>query len=208
MAAHPAVLPRPRSRYGLHPRREHAVESRRSAGSRLLVSNVEPSPADTLGLYRHVKLLRSANPLRAGARCQLQINSDGQINRVSYLNRFDTDAVYLKGWMCEASGARPNFHTLACTLDRITLKGVLPTAAAQNFFEERMKRSPRCSAEPVSQTTDTRPPRPPRRLSSCIFAPYIVRGRGYDPRQCGPLVLVAGSRKRVWCGAIRNVTRI
>jgi hypothetical protein len=46
----------------------------------------------------------------------------------------------------------------------MTVKGVLPTAAAQTFFEERMKPAGRCSAEPVSQTTDTRPPRPPRRL--------------------------------------------
>ncbi|MDO8978522.1 MAG: hypothetical protein Q7V17_04740 [Afipia sp.] len=101
-------------------------------------------------------------PVRAA---NFQINSDGQIKLcVSYLSRFDTTAVYLKGWYCEASGARPNFHTLACLIDRISVKGVLPTAAAQAFFEERMKRSPRCSAEPVSQTTDTRPPRPPRRL--------------------------------------------
>jgi hypothetical protein len=101
-------------------------------------------------------------PVRAA---NFQINSDGQTKLcVSYLSRFDTTAVYIKGWYCEASGARPNFHTLACMIDRITLKGVLPTAAAQSFFEERMKRSARCSAEPVSQTTDTRPPRPPRRL--------------------------------------------
>lgn len=101
-------------------------------------------------------------PVRAA---NFQINSDGQTKLcVSYLSRFDTTAVYLKGWYCEASGARPNFHALACMLDRVTLKGVLPTAPAQSFFEERMKRSPRCSAEPVSQTTDTRPPRPPRRL--------------------------------------------
>jgi len=101
-------------------------------------------------------------PVRAA---NFQINSDGQTKLcVSYLSRFDTTAVYLKGWYCEASGARPNFHTLACMIDRISLKGVLPTVAAQTFFEERMKRSPRCSAEPVSQTTDTRPPRPPRRL--------------------------------------------
>jgi len=94
-----------------------------------------------------------------------QINSDGQTKLcVSYLSRFDTDAVYLKGWMCEASGARPSFSTVACAIDRLTLKGLLPTSAAQTFFEERMKRPARCSAEPVSQTTDTRPARPPRRL--------------------------------------------
>lgn len=114
------------------------------------------------GVNNYYDLETRFGPVRAA---NFQINSDGQIKLcVSYLSRFDTTAVYLKGWYCEASGARPNFHTLACALDRITLKGVLPTAAAQNFFEERMKRSPRCSAEPVSQTTDTRPPRSPRRL--------------------------------------------
>ncbi|HEX7789387.1 MAG TPA: hypothetical protein VF467_02540 [Afipia sp.] len=115
-----------------------------------------------MGATTYYDLETRFGPVRAA---NFQINSDGQTKLcVSYLSRFDTTAVYLKGWYCEASGARPNFHTLACILDRISLKGVLPTAAAQTFFEERMKRSPRCSAEPVSQTTDTRPPRPPRML--------------------------------------------
>lgn len=115
-----------------------------------------------IGSSTYYDLQTRFGPIRAA---NFQINSDGQTKLcVSYLSRFDTTAVYLKGWYCEASGARPNFHTLACMLDRITLKGVLPTPAAQTFFEERMKRSARCSAEPVSQTTDTRPPRPPRRL--------------------------------------------
>ena len=115
-----------------------------------------------IGSNTYYDLQTRFGPVRAA---NFQVNSDGQIKLcVSSLSRFETTAVYLKGWYCEASGARPNFHTLACILDRITLKGVLPTPAAQTFFEERMKRSPRCSAEPVSQTTDTRPPRPPRRL--------------------------------------------
>ncbi len=114
------------------------------------------------GTTNYYDLETRFGPIRAAS---FQANSDGQTKLcVSYLSRFDTTAVYLKGWLCEASGARPNFHTLACILDRVTLKGVLPTAAAQSFFEERMKRPGRCSAEPVSQTTDTRPPRPPRRL--------------------------------------------
>lgn len=101
-------------------------------------------------------------PMRAA---NFQINADGRTKLcVSYLSRFDTTALYLKGWLCEASGARPNVHGLACMLDRITLKGALPSAAAQGFVEERMKRPARCLAEPVSQTTDTRPRRPPRRL--------------------------------------------
>ena len=115
-----------------------------------------------IGSNTYYDLQTRFGPVRAA---NFQVNSDGQIKLcVSHLSRFETTAVYLKGWYCESSGARPNFHTLACILDRITLKGVLPTAAAQTFFEERMKRSARCSAEPVSQTTDTRPPRPPRRL--------------------------------------------
>jgi hypothetical protein len=101
-------------------------------------------------------------PVRAA---NFQINADGRTKLcVSYLSRFDTTALYLKGWLCEASGARPNFHSLACMLDRIALKGSLPSAAAQGFLEERMKRPARCTATPVSQTTDTRPIRPPRRL--------------------------------------------
>ncbi len=101
-------------------------------------------------------------PMRAA---NFQINADGRTKLcVSYLSRFDTAALYLKGWLCEANGARPNFHSLACMLDRITLNGTLPSAAAQGFLEERMKRPARCTAEPVSQTTDTRPARRPRRL--------------------------------------------
>lgn len=115
-----------------------------------------------IGSSTYYDLQTRFGPVRAA---NFQVNSDGQIKLcVSYLSRFETTAVYLKGWYCEASGARPNFHTLACMIDKITLKGVLPTASAQSFFEERMKRSARCSAEPVSQTTDTRPARPPRRL--------------------------------------------
>lgn len=115
-----------------------------------------------IGTSTYYDLQTRFGPVRAAS---FQVNADGQIKLcVSYLSRFDTDAVTLKGWMCEASGARPSFYTVACLIDRMTLKGILPTAAAQAFFEDRMKRSPRCSAEPVSQTTDTRPPRPPRRL--------------------------------------------
>lgn len=115
-----------------------------------------------IGSTTYYDLQTRFGPVRAA---NFQINSDGQIKLcVSYLSRFETTAVDLKGWYCEASGARPNFHTLACIIDKVTVKGVLPTASAQNFFEERMKRSARCSAEPVSQTTDTRPARPPRRL--------------------------------------------
>ncbi len=77
-------------------------------------------------------------PVRAAS---FQANSDGRTKLcVSYLSRFDYDGRLPQGRLCEANGARPNFHALACVLDRVTLKGALPTAAAQSFFEERMKR--------------------------------------------------------------------
>lgn len=114
------------------------------------------------GLTAYYDLETRFGPVRAA---NFQIDSDGRTKLcVSYLSRFDTTALYLKGWLCEASGARPNFHSLACMLDRIALKGPLPSAAAQSFLEERMKRPARCTAAPVSQTTDTRPARRPRRL--------------------------------------------
>jgi hypothetical protein len=115
-----------------------------------------------VGATTYYDLETRFGPVRAA---NFQINADGRIKLcVSYLSRFDTDALRYKGWLCEASGARPNLTALACILDRITLKNPLPSAAAQTFFESKAGRAPRCSAEPVSQTTDTRPRRPPRRF--------------------------------------------
>ncbi|MES2750368.1 MAG: hypothetical protein V4661_03250 [Pseudomonadota bacterium] len=115
-----------------------------------------------MGATTYYDLETRFGPVRAA---NFQINADGQTKLcVSYLSRFETSALYYKGWFCEANGARPNFHTLACMLDRVTLKGLLPSAGAQAFFEERARRPARCSAAPVSQTTDTRPPQRPRRL--------------------------------------------
>ncbi|TAK46835.1 MAG: hypothetical protein EPO23_14365 [Xanthobacteraceae bacterium] len=93
-------------------------------------------------------------PVRA---TEFTVNSDGRTKLcLAWLTRFETAAVYFKGWYCEASGARPNFHGLACILDRLSLERDLPDDEASLFLRERMKRSSRCSAEPVSQTVDTR----------------------------------------------------
>jgi hypothetical protein len=92
---------------------------------------------------------------------------------IAWLTRFETAAVYLKGWFCEASGARPSFQALACTLDKLVLDHDLSSPEATAFLRERMKRPQRCTADPVSQTVDTRArsmpvstpftrPRPPR----------------------------------------------
>jgi hypothetical protein len=93
------------------------------------------------------------------------VNSDGRVKLcISYLSRFDSPAFYLKGWYCEANGARPSFSAVACILDQLTLKQPLRSAEATAFLTARMKQPARCYAEPVSQTTDTSPRRPLQRL--------------------------------------------
>lgn len=96
---------------------------------------------------------------------EFTINADGRTKLcISYLSRFESAAFYLKGWYCEANGARPNFRDVACVIDKLTLNGKLPSGEATAFISERMKRPQRCTAEPVTQTTDNSPRRPLKRL--------------------------------------------
>jgi hypothetical protein len=96
---------------------------------------------------------------------EFRIAIDGRTKLcVSFLSRFDDAALSYKGWFCEANGARPSVNGLACMLDRVRLKAPLPSAEAQAFFSERQARPARCSADPVTQTTDTGTSRPLRRL--------------------------------------------
>lgn len=101
-------------------------------------------------------------PVRAA---DLRIDSDGRRKLcLAYLSRFETPAVYLKGWYCEASGAKPSIHRLACLIDKIVVDAPLAVPEADAFLRERMRRGATCSAAPVTQTTDTRTyvPRPRR----------------------------------------------
>lgn len=77
---------------------------------------------------------------------------------LAFLSRFDTTAVYLKGWYCEADGSRPVADNVACLLDRLVLEKPLATKEADDFLRARMGRGMRCSATPVTQTSDTREP--------------------------------------------------
>ena len=96
---------------------------------------------------------------------QFEADVDGRIKLcLGYASRFDTSSFTYRGWFCEANGARPSPSALACMLDRIVIAGRLPSAGAQAFVDTMAKRPGRCTADPVSQTVDTRPPRPPRRL--------------------------------------------
>ena len=62
----------------------------------------------------------------------LNVNSDGFIKQcIVFLTRFDTNAVYMKGWLCEASGAKPSADKLACMIDRMVLDKPLESKEAE-----------------------------------------------------------------------------
>jgi hypothetical protein len=87
----------------------------------------------------------------------MRVQADGRWKLcLSFLSRFDTASVYLAGWYCDASGAKPSAEALACALDRLVLDKPLATKDADTFIRARMARSATCSAVPVSQTVDTR----------------------------------------------------
>jgi len=93
-------------------------------------------------------------PIRA---TDLRVHSDGQWKQcLAYLSRFESLSVYLTGWYCDASGAKPSAEKLACTLDKLTLDKDLASKEAEAFLRVRLSRPGSCSAEPVSQTTDVR----------------------------------------------------
>jgi hypothetical protein len=88
---------------------------------------------------------------------EFRVDSDGQWKQcLAFASRFDTTAMYLIGWFCDASGAKPNAASLACTLDKFTRDRDLASGDANAFIRARMQRPASCSAVPVSQTTDTR----------------------------------------------------
>lgn len=101
-------------------------------------------------------------PVRAA---RFQIKADGRFKLcMGYVSRFETGALAFKGWYCEANGGKPSPYGLACLIDKVTVKGPLPSEAAQAFFLQRAARGPRCTADPVTQTTDTSPRKPLKRL--------------------------------------------
>ena len=83
---------------------------------------------------------------------------------LAFLSRFETPYVYLKGWVCEASGAQPSASSLACLINRMTFDRPLTSLDADAFMRRGLSRGSYCQATPVSQTTDTRRhiPRPRR----------------------------------------------
>lgn len=126
--------------------------------------------------------MRDLGPIRSGAvltstyhdlttrfgpvhAAEFRIDSDGFRKLcLAYISRFDTSAIYLKGWYCEANGIKAGAYDLACDLDSLVLDQPLASAEADAFVREQVKRGTHCSAEPVTQTTDTRTYIPRRKL--------------------------------------------
>ena len=88
---------------------------------------------------------------------EARIDNDGQWKQcLAFASRFETTALYLVGWYCDASGIKPNASALACMLDKITLDRPLASKEADTFIRTQGARPATCSSIPVSQTTDTR----------------------------------------------------
>jgi hypothetical protein len=105
-------------------------------------------------------------PVRAA---DMTVDADGRRKLcLGFLSRFESTAVYLKGWHCEASGTKASADNLACLLDRLVLDARLSSEAADAFLRERAARRAHCAARPVTQTTDTgqRRPSSPARWST------------------------------------------
>jgi hypothetical protein len=98
----------------------------------------------------------------------MRVDTDGRWkNCLAFRSRFDTAAVYLTGGYCDGTGSKPGAQGLACMLDRFVLDAPLASKEADAFLRARMARPANCSAEPVTQTSDTGPRRisPPWRWS-------------------------------------------
>jgi len=75
---------------------------------------------------------------------------------VAFLSRFETAAIYVKGWYCEAVGTKPNAERLACVLDSLVLDRPLASANANSFMRERMARPSFCAASERDDIRDLR----------------------------------------------------
>jgi hypothetical protein len=76
---------------------------------------------------------------------------------LAFLSRFETAAVYLKGWYCDAVGTKPSPERLACALDGMVVDRPLEAANADAFMRERMTKPSFCTAVARSQDRELRP---------------------------------------------------
>jgi len=87
---------------------------------------------------------------------EMRVDADGRWKQcLAFRSRLETATVYLTGWYCDGSGAKPSPNSLACLLDRLVLERELAVKDADTFVRGRMSKAARCQAAPVTQTTDT-----------------------------------------------------
>jgi hypothetical protein len=118
------------------------------------ISSLMPGNIRTLMSSNYHDLETRFGSVRA---TEVRLESDGQWKQcLAFVSRFDTTALYLIGWFCDASGAKPSAATLACTIDKLTLNKDLASKEADTFMRTQAVKPASCSAIPVSQTTDMR----------------------------------------------------
>jgi hypothetical protein len=117
---------------------------------------------------RNINLLRGARAMLMPTHYDLQtrfgdfratemrVDTDGRWkNCLAFRSRLDSPSVYFTGWYCDGSGTKPGAQALACMLDRLVLDADIASKEANGFLRGRMTRAAYCSAEAVTQTSDT-----------------------------------------------------
>ncbi|QUS40373.1 hypothetical protein RPMA_17175 [Tardiphaga alba] len=128
-----------------------------------------PNSVVLRGDLRETHLLRNARSIRQSTNYDLEtrygpvhavdmrIEADGRWKQcLSFSTRFNTNAVSLMGWVCDATGTKPGADALACALDKLVIERPLASKEADAYMRERMARPANCSASNVSQTIDVR----------------------------------------------------
>jgi hypothetical protein len=86
----------------------------------------------------------------------MRVDTDGRWkNCLAFRSRLDTASIYFTGWYCDGSGSKPGAQALACMLDRLVLDADVASKEANGFLRARLTRAAYCSAEAVTQTSDT-----------------------------------------------------
>lgn len=117
---------------------------------------------------RNINLLRGARAMLMPTHYDLQtrfgdfratemrVDTDGRWkNCLAFRSRLDSPSVYFTGWYCDGNGTKPGAPALACMLDRLVLDADIASKEANGLLRGRMTRAAYCSAEAVTQTSDT-----------------------------------------------------
>jgi len=119
------------------------------------VRALDPIDQATRAIMAHSYELHTRFGLYQAAEIQIDLVGRWK-DCVAFLSRFETAAIYVKGWYCEAVGTKPNAERLACALDSLVLDRPLASASADSFMQERMARPSFCAASERDDIRDLR----------------------------------------------------